>query len=264
MKVSELKTLLSEGCLARGWKIGDLANAAGVARATAQKALDGTLDPKISTTIALLEAVGVVLEPTKLLSEPTPAAVLEARDENDSLYSPQPNRTIFETMSHVKRVHSDPYNTAPELEAVRAVLWQIMGDADHQKELARQLEFEIMPKLMAIQPANITEARELGDLMRDAVGLQVKMDAWVNRVGGTANRVSEMAKRAAETRAKMLEAKAFEIVSAMVALVRAALWDLSLPQETLDRFEIALGEALFKPRGLPVPGSQRAADVVDV
>lgn len=170
------------------------------------------------------------------------------------LYSRMGRRKIAEVVAELEAAEIDLDNSDGEMRVLRGVLAYLLGQADIHEAAADRIGgvHALLKRTLSHQTLEPVEARAIEDAMRTADRLLARTESWVRAVLDAARFVVKASKERAETRSKVAEARALEVVTRYIHILREILWEV-VSEEDLDVIEARLIRDIFLPNGLQMP-----------
>lgn len=196
---------------------------------------------------------GVGLRPREATAT-TPARRAGGRPPTHGLYSKVGRRKIAEVVAELEAAQVDLDDSDGEMRVLRGTLAFLLGQADLHESAADRIGgvHAVLERTLSRQTLEPVEARAIEDAMRTADRLLARTESWVRAVLDAARFVVKASKERAETRAKVAEARALEVLTRYVHILRGIMWD-TLDEEHLDVIEGRLMREVFLPNGLEMP-----------
>lgn len=167
------------------------------------------------------------------------------------LYSRAGRRKVSDVVAELEAAQVDLDDSDGEMRVLRATLAFLLGQADIHEAAADRIGgvhalLERTRSHLTLEPV---EARAIEDAMRTADRLLARTESWVRAVLDAARFVVKASKERAETRSKIAEARALEVLTRYIHILRGIMWD-TLDEEQLDVIEGRLIREVFAPNGL--------------
>ena len=176
------------------------------------------------------------------------------RPVEHGLYSRVGRRKIAEVVAELEAAQVDLDDSDGEMRVLRGTLAFLLGQADLHEAAADKIGgvYAVLERTLTHQTLEPVEARAIGQAMQSADRLLGRTESWVRAVLDAARFLVKASKERAETRAKVAEARALEVLTKYIHVLRAILWD-ALDAEQLDVIEGRLMRDIFIPNGLEMP-----------
>jgi hypothetical protein len=170
------------------------------------------------------------------------------------LYSRAGRRKIAEVVAELESAQIDLDDSDGEMRVLRATLAFLLGQADvHEGALDKITGvYAVLERTLSHQTLDPVEARAIGQAMQSADRLLSRSGSWVRAILDASRFLVKASKERAETRAKVAEARALEVLTKYIHVLRGIMLD-SLDEEQLDVIETRLLREVFLPNGLEMP-----------
>lgn len=170
------------------------------------------------------------------------------------LYSRAGRRKIATVVAELEAAQIDLDDSEGEMHVMRATLAFLLGQADIHEDAADKIGgvYAVLERTLTHQTLEPVEARAVGQAMQSADRLLGRTESWVRAVLDAARFLVKASKERAETRAKVAEARALEVLTKYIHVLRGIMWDV-LDTEQLDVIEGRLMREVFRPNGLEMP-----------
>lgn len=172
------------------------------------------------------------------------------------LYSRAGRRKIAEVVAELEAAEIDLDDSDGEMRVLRATLAFLLGQADVHEGAGDTVRgtYALLERTLGERESELEmwEVKMLRGAMDSADRLMSRTESWVAAILDASRFVVKASKERAETRAKVAEARALEVLTRYIHILRGIMWD-TLDEEHLDVIEGRLMREVFLPNGLEMP-----------